>query len=59
MMSVKRPKSIIAEYSGKGSSQPDPRLKALLDEAARMQQCIQQIGNNLSGQAQRVEGEKI
>lgn len=39
MMSVKRPKSIIAEYSGKGSSQPDPRLKALLDEAARLQQC--------------------
>lgn len=34
MKSVKHPKSIIAEYSGKGVSAPDPRLKALLDEAA-------------------------
>lgn len=37
MKSVKRPKSIIAEYSGKGSSKPDPRLKALLEEASKMQ----------------------
>lgn len=37
MMSVKRPKSIIAEYSGKGDISPNPRLKALLDEAAQMQ----------------------
>lgn len=36
MKSVKRPKSIIAEYSGKGNCSPDPRLKALLDEAAEM-----------------------
>lgn len=37
MKSVKHPKSIIAEYSGKGVFTPDPRLKALLDEAAQMQ----------------------
>ena len=36
MSSVKRPKSIIAELSAKGS-EPNATLKALLNEAAKIQ----------------------
>lgn len=39
LMTMRRPKSIIAELSGKGLLSPNPTLKALLEEAKELQQC--------------------